>query len=538
MNEFREKRGDSKDRPKTAKNNGKIAAVLDKLGHLRYFIVLEGIAVGAFGGAAAVLFRYGLEKVSVVIPFIISKSEENPWVAAAWFLVLAIAALVTRLLVFAEPMIGGSGIPQVSGEMHGYFDLVWWRVLAAKIIGGLITIGCGLCLGREGPSVQIGAMAGKGISRITGRKLTEERLLITCGASAGLAAAFNAPLAGAIFALEEIHKNYSMNVLLPALAASVTSDMVSRKVFGMAPVFDFSGSEVIGARYFWVILLMAVLIGAVGVCYNKCIAAAQDIYDIIGRKKAGGYLRTLVPFMCCGVLTFVLPVVLGGGSSLVMDVSYGLSLKMLAILLAVRFIYSIISFASGVPGGIFLPLLTLGALCGGVTHGLASMAGIDISLPGLVAVAMAAAFAAIVRSPVTGIVLMVEMTGDLELLLFMAAAALVSYMTADLLGAEPVYDQLLQRILIKREQITTLGSGKKVYTEVSVELGSKACGQKIKDMQMPEGCLIVNLIREGREIIPGGDMVIEPLDKIVAVCMANQLHRVQHMLENRCRVRL
>ena len=341
MNEFREKRGDSKDRPKTAKNNGKIAAVLDKLGHLRYFIVLEGIAVGAFGGAAAVLFRYGLEKVSVVIPFIISKSEENPWVAAAWFLVLAIAALVTRLLVFAEPMIGGSGIPQVSGEMHGYFDLVWWRVLAAKIIGGLITIGCGLCLGREGPSVQIGAMAGKGISRITGRKLTEERLLITCGASAGLAAAFNAPLAGAIFALEEIHKNYSMNVLLPALAASVTSDMVSRKVFGMAPVFDFSGSEVIGARYFWVILLMAVLIGAVGVCYNKCIAAAQDIYDIIGRKKAGGYLRTLVPFMCCGVLTFVLPVVLGGGSSLVMDVSYGLSLKMLAILLAVRFIYSI-----------------------------------------------------------------------------------------------------------------------------------------------------------------------------------------------------
>ena len=171
MNEFREKRGDSKDRPKTAKNNGKIAAVLDKLGHLRYFIVLERIAVGAFGGAAAVLFRYGLEKVAVVIPFIISKSEENPWVAAAWFLVLAIAALVTRLLVFAEPMIGGSGIPQVSGEMHGYFDLVWWRVLAAKIIGGLITIGCGLCLGREGPSVQIGAMAGKGISRITGRKL-------------------------------------------------------------------------------------------------------------------------------------------------------------------------------------------------------------------------------------------------------------------------------------------------------------------------------------------------------------------------------
>ena len=140
-------------------------------GRFRYFIVLEGIAVGALGGGAAVLFRYGLEKVSVIVSAVLRLSESHTWVIPLWFLALAAAALVTRLLVFNEPMIGGSGIPQVNGEMHGYFDLVWWRVLASKIVGGLITLGCGLCLGREGPSVQIGAMAGKGFSRLTGSSM-------------------------------------------------------------------------------------------------------------------------------------------------------------------------------------------------------------------------------------------------------------------------------------------------------------------------------------------------------------------------------
>lgn len=511
-------------------------------GRFRYFIVLEGIAVGALGGGAAVLFRYGLEKVSVIVPAVLRLSESHTWVIPLWFLALAAAALVTRLLVFNEPMIGGSGIPQVNGEMHGYFDLVWWRVLASKIVGGLITLGCGLCLGREGPSVQIGAMAGKGFSRLTGRKITEERILITCGASAGLAAAFNAPLAGAIFALEEIHKNYSLNVLLPALSASVTADFVCRKVFGMAPVFDFSDAAPISARYFWVIILMAAGIGLVGAAYNKCIAAAQDIYDKVSRMRAGGYLRTVIPFICCGIVTFTIPSALGGGSDLVMSVSEGLPLKMLALLLVLRFFYSVISFASGVPGGIFLPLLTMGAVFGGVTGGIVQAVGLDISLMGLVAIAMAAAFSAIVRSPVTGIVLLVEMTGSLELMLLMALAALTSYMVADLLGAEPIYEQLLQRILVKREQITKLDADKKAFVEMPVEIGSRACGLAVKDMALPAGSLIVSITRKGAgkggEIIPDGDTIIEPLDVILVVCTANQLHRVQHMLENRCRARL
>ena len=539
------------------KSKAEIKRIFDRYEKMRYFVVLEGVIVGAFGGGAAVLFRYILEKVSVIVPKVIALSgvsgigsgaaglaAESASAAAggvhigmiaAWFAVLLLAAAVTRLLVFAEPMIGGSGIPQVDGEMHGYFDLKWWRVLAAKIVGGLITLGCGLCLGREGPSVQIGAMAGKGFSRITGRMLTEERLLITCGASAGLAAAFNAPLAGAIFALEEIHKNYSLNVLLPALSASITSDFVCRRVFGLKPVFDFSGAGAIQSKYFWIVIIMAVAVGLLGAAYNAGIAVCQDLYDKVSRKRAGGYIRTAIPFVICGIVTFTFPIALGGGSGLVMDISEGLPLKLLAALLVVRFFYSIVSFSSGVPGGIFLPLLAMGAVCGGITHGIAGAAGIEISLAGLVAVAMVASFSAIVRSPVTGIVLLTEMTGNLDLLIFMALAALVAYATADLVHAEPVYEQLLHRMLVKQGQITKTEEDEKVIIEEPVEIGSAACGMKAGNLSLPAGCVLVTIKRDGGEIIPDAETELRPLDVICVLCMKNRIHRVQHMLDKRCR---
>ncbi len=108
--------------------------------------------------------------------------------------------------------------------MIGVLDPCWWKTLAAKLAGGLVSLGFGLSLGREGPSIQLGAMTAKGISRISKRSKTEEKLLITCGASAGLSAAFNAPIAGVLFSLEEIHKHFSPEILLSTMASSITAD--------------------------------------------------------------------------------------------------------------------------------------------------------------------------------------------------------------------------------------------------------------------------------------------------------------------------
>ncbi len=156
-----------------------------------------------------------------------------------WFAVLLAAALLLWRLGVYEPNAGGSGIPQVKGVILGAIRMRWLRILWVKLVGGIVGIGLGLSLGREGPSIQIGAVTAQGLSRAFGRTRMEERYLITAGASAGLAAAFNAPLAGVMFALEELHRNFSGVVLAPSMAAALLATMVSRYVFGRAPVFHF-----------------------------------------------------------------------------------------------------------------------------------------------------------------------------------------------------------------------------------------------------------------------------------------------------------
>ena len=195
--------------------------------------MLEGIGVGIAAGLAAVVFRIALEQAEVLRQYVQNYLLQKPWAICFWLLVLAgLAGLVTLLLKW-EPFISGSGIPQVEGELQDGFSQKWWRVLLAKIAGGVLCIGAGLSLGREGPSIQIGAMAGKGVSKLCRRRRTEEKMLMSCGASAGLAAAFNAPLAGVLFSLEELHKNFSVDVLLSAMSASVTADFISRNIFGL-----------------------------------------------------------------------------------------------------------------------------------------------------------------------------------------------------------------------------------------------------------------------------------------------------------------
>lgn len=159
---------------------------------------------------------------------------------AAWFACLCVLAYLLYRLTKHEPMAGGSGIPQVKGVILGLMRFNWFRILYVKLTAGILGLGAGLSLGREGPSIQLGAVTAQGASRFLGRSRMEERYLITSGASAGLATAFNAPLAGVIFSLEEIHRNFSAVVLLPAMTAALTATFISRLIFGRAPIFSFT----------------------------------------------------------------------------------------------------------------------------------------------------------------------------------------------------------------------------------------------------------------------------------------------------------
>lgn len=510
-----------------SRNSSKL---MKRFSGFRYKLVFKGVFVGAAAGLTAVLFRLVLEQMEQLLPRTINFMTANHWFIPVWAVILLAAAGLVTLLLKWEPMISGSGIPQLDGEILGFFQQKWWRVLLAKFAGGILTIGSGLSLGREGPSIQLGAMAGKGFSRLTGQTRTEEKLLITCGASAGLAAAFNAPLAGALFALEEVHKSFSVEVLLSSMASSVTADFISRNVFGLKPVFDFSGAIAIPLSHFWVVMLVGVFVGVIGVLYNWCTGKVQALYEKIPSR----YLRTLIPFVLAGIFAFACPAILGGGNHLIMQIAGGIPLASLCALFVLKFGFSVFSFGSGVPGGIFLPLLVIGSMCGGIFHGAAEALGMNLNLEALLILGMAASFAAIVRAPVTGILLITEMTGNFSHLLFLALASLIAYAVADLLRGKPIYEQLLRRMLFKFGRINHAERGEKVYIEMSVHHGAKICGKKIRDVNLPDKCLIISVERGEEEIVPNGDTVIEPADVLTAVCGEYDSAAVNYALKKQC----
>lgn len=411
-------------------------------------LITEGLCVGLIGGFIVLLYRVALTFAGNWLIKILSYIKGNPFRCAVWFLILMALAWIVGRLVKWEPMISGSGIPQVEGEVSGRLSQNWKRVLPAKFAGGFLCMLGGLSLGREGPSIQLGAMAGQGISRALGRGKREEKFLMTCGASAGLSAAFHAPLAGMMFAVEEIHKTFSIPILLPVMTASVTADYIASHILGLDPVFHFQITEYLPQNYYWLLILLGILVGVSGVFYNWGMLKAQELYRKIPFLKETG--RLVIAFLTAGVLGLVMPSVLGSGSGLIVSLTKGeMVLGMVVLTLVVKFLFSAVSFGSGAPGGIFFPLLILGALLGAVFAMTgAEFFGLDpVYINNFVLLGMTGFFTAIVRAPLTGIILLFEMSGSISQMLSLSIVSVTAYIVATLMRSEPIYDSLLKRIL-------------------------------------------------------------------------------------------
>lgn len=411
-------------------------------------LITEGLCVGLIGGFIVLLYRVALTFAGNWLIKILSYIKGNPFRCAVWFLILMALAWIVGRLVKWEPMISGSGIPQVEGEVSGRLSQNWKRVLPAKFAGGFLCMLGGLSLGREGPSIQLGAMAGQGISRALGRGKREEKFLMTCGASAGLSAAFHAPLAGMMFAVEEIHKTFSIPILLQVMTASVTADYIASHILGLDPVFHFQITEYLPQNYYWLLILLGILVGVSGVFYNWGMLKAQELYHKIPFLKETG--RLLIAFLTAGVLGLVMPSVLGSGSGLIVSLTKGeMVLGMVVLTLVVKFLFSAVSFGSGAPGGIFFPLLILGALLGAVFAMTgAEFFGLDpVYINNFVLLGMTGFFTAIVRAPLTGIILLFEMSGSISQMLSLSIVSVTAYIVATLMRSEPIYDSLLKRIL-------------------------------------------------------------------------------------------
>ena len=258
------------------KPENRYRALFDEEGQ-KISVVWKGALIGVLVGVAVVLYRLALtsaEEISFAVYAYIR--SHTGWIPAL-FLGLGALGYGVGLLVSKYRAISGSGIPQVKGIMTGYMETGWFSTFLAKFLGGTLSILAGLSLGREGPSIQLGASLAQGVGDKLAKTRAERKILIASGASAGLAAAFNAPLAGVMFAMEEIFKYISPLILLSTMVSAIVADCVSRIVFGAAPVFSFTIQSGIPLRSYWLVCLVGVLLGGAGAAYNWVLLKNQAL---------------------------------------------------------------------------------------------------------------------------------------------------------------------------------------------------------------------------------------------------------------------
>ncbi|OBS52334.1 ClC family H(+)/Cl(-) exchange transporter [Methylosinus sp. 3S-1] len=403
--------------------------------------ILSGVLVGLLCGG----FRLALQWADAMRSAIPIWMQDRPALGCAIMIFGAAAAtwLAAFLVRRIVPSAVGSGIPHVESVLHRQEPPASPILLPVKFIGGVLAIGAGLALGREGPSVQMGATLAHQIARLFRRQWRDAEALLASGAGAGLAAAFNAPLAGSAFVLEELLRRFDMRHATVALGSSVGAIAVMRLIVGptpelrVAPHFDVAALDIAAS------LLIGVAAGLVSLAYNRAILGALDLADDLPWKIER---KAALVGAAIGALAFFAPGVVGGGETLTQRTLDGdFALAALPIIFALRFLLGVVSYAAGTPGGLFAPLLTLGAelgfFIGLVLHGAdAQEKGMAYAIVG-----MAAYFAAVVRAPLTGMILITEMTNSSELLLPMLAACFAAMATAAACRNEPIYDALKER---------------------------------------------------------------------------------------------
>jgi CIC family chloride channel protein len=408
--------------------------------------VLAAAMVGVLTGLSAASFRLLLEQAARLRTGLAGWAHHHWWGLIVVVLVCTAAATVAAALVHrVEPHAEGSGIPRVEAVADGRVRPDRFRLLPVKYVGGLLAIGSGMALGREGPSVQMGASAAVIVATVTRRNLADLRLLVAAGAAAGLATAFNAPIAGGVFVLEELVKRFDPRTTVATLVASASGFLAahllveSRYDFAMKPIADPRPVE-----SGW-ILAIGVVTGLLGVLYNGAVMAALRRADAsrLPREARAAATGALV-----GLLVWFAPNLVGSGDGLTQQALYGHG-ALLAVtgVLVLRFALGVVSYAAATPGGLFAPMLVLGSQAGLIV-GLVAVHLTPHAVPSLPACAligMAAFFTASVHAPVTGLILATEMTGNTNQLPPMLGACAVALLIAIALRSAPIYDRLAER---------------------------------------------------------------------------------------------
>ncbi|MBX3171621.1 MAG: H(+)/Cl(-) exchange transporter ClcA [Candidatus Eremiobacteraeota bacterium] len=480
----------------------------------RYTFLLSAV-VGAMAGGLAVLYKLlvtGLAQAEIFT----SGHVPRDW----WWLPLCLAPLggvlgwsACRISRRFCPEAGGSGIPHVKAVLLGLRRIRPAALLGTKLVGGLLALGAGMSLGREGPTVHMGAACAAWLGGRLAVPNRTHKNLVAAGAGAGLAAAFNAPLAGFLFIMEELRREMSRVTYGSALVSSVIAVAVARLLVGQANSFGLSEVAPIPLHQLPVVILVGLLASGLGLVFNRSLLRLLDFRDVRGWPLENWGLGVGVMGML--LLGWCTPLTGGGHllthSALSAELHY--SPWALALLFVIKLLFTVLSYATGVPGGLFAPLLTLGALVGSFCGQL-----LFLWMPAytprpeiLATIGMAGLLTSSVRAPLTGVVLIVEMTGQYNLLYALLLAAWFAYLVAEYFGDEPIYEALLRRDLHHERR---LWKDEARAVEVLVEPNSEFEHIPLSRFPRHKDMLVALLERNGHVHIPHGTTMVEAGDML------------------------
>lgn len=412
---------------------------------------------------------------------------------------IAALAFIASIITKHSPASRGGGVPFTEGVIRGHLNYKWFVAILGMVAGTLLSILMGLPLGSEGPSIFIGGALGYGFSNIFNLSSHDKRILATSGACTGLAVAFNTPLAGIIFSVEEAHRKFSPSILLPSMVAVIVGILTKKLIFGDTIYLDAYAlidvtpnlTHIIGA------VIVGLSCGLFGCFFNFARNKKVTALDRIPSMWKILITAGIAMFFC-----LVLPYTMGVGKKLFLDIAI-ISAGIIALTLFAKFLMIVIASRCGASGGVFIPMMSLGAMTGALISQLLTVMGFQNSIMLLTLMGACAFFTAAVRAPFTAVVMSFEITGfSLDGFFPMIIAVMSGYFIAELLKTKPLYENILEHLikdLNKPEEIIQIESN---FTVSKFSLANQTC---LRDLMLPNNSYVTKVRREDRLIKPDGD---------------------------------
>ena len=416
--------------------------------HQHVYLSIVAIIIGILGGYGALLFRYAIKATQYVFyqntNDILTFAHTLPF-----YLKMALPALggliVGPLIYFGAREAKGHGVPEVMEAVALREGRIRPRVAFVKIIASGITIGSGGSVGREGPIVQIGSSIGSTLGQLLKAPPLRQRTLVGCGAAAGIAATFNAPIAGALFAAEVILGEFGLSTFSPVVLSSVTATTISRYYFGDFPAFIIPPYKLVSLWEFFFYPVLGVIVGLVALLFIIAVYKSEDLFDAL---KIPEYLKPALGGLMLGCMLIVWPNVFGVGyGSINLSLTNQLPFILLLSLVFVKILATSITIGSGGSGGIFAPSLFIGAMTGGffgwAVHEYFPLITADSGAYALVA--MGAVVAGTTHAPITAMIIIFELTSTYEIILPLMITCMLSTLITTSLKRDSIYTSKLAR---------------------------------------------------------------------------------------------